>query len=68
MIGAKKSMRPLLLLWLLFTLGFLIWSFVLVSVMFAYNTSPGFVAFVALSQLLNFCILARYHITSSTNF
>ena len=44
-----------------FTLGFLIWSFVLVSIMLTYDTSPGFVAFIALAQLLNFAILGRYH-------
>ena len=43
-----------------FTLGFLIWSFVLVSIMLTYDTSPGFVAFIALTQLLNFAVLGRY--------
>lgn len=86
-IGAKKDIKILVVLWLLesihicyeprtsrritriaciscqplqFTLGFLIWSFVLVSIMLTYDTSPGFVAFIALAQLLNFAILGRY--------
>ena len=88
-IGAKKDIKILVVLWLLesihvlfsyepktsrritriaciscqplqFTLGFLIWSFVLVSIMLTYDTSPGFVAFIALAQLLNFAVLGRY--------
>ena len=42
-----------------FTLGFLVWSFVLVSIMLTYDTSAGFVAFIALAQLLNFVTLGR---------
>jgi len=59
-IGAKKDIKILVVLWLLFTLGFLIWSFVLVSIMLTYDTSPGFVAFIALAQLLNFAVLGSF--------
>ena len=55
-IGAIKEIRSLLLLWIAFTVGFLIWTFVLVCVMFAYDTAPDFVGGVAIAQLSNFAI------------
>ena len=58
-VGAKKEIKSLILLWIFFTLGFLIWSFVLVSIMFSYDTTPNFVAGVGMAQLCNFCISAR---------
>jgi hypothetical protein len=58
-IGSLKEIRSLLVLWIAFTVGFLVWSFVLVSVMFAYDTTPNFVGGVAIAQLTNFAICAR---------
>ena len=58
-IGARKEIKLLLLIWLLFSIGFLIWSFVLVSIMFTYDTTPRFVVGVAIAQLANFAIMAR---------
>lgn len=78
-IGAKKEIKVLLWVWILFTLGFIIWSFTLVtitciiswkripnelelnfqvSVMFGYDTTPNFVAGVAVAQIANFAICA----------
>ena len=59
-IGAKKEIKILVLVWIAFTIGFLIWSFVLVSIMFGYDTTPGFVAGVGIAQLFNFIIMIRY--------
>ena len=59
-IGARKEIKLLLLVWMLFSVGFLIWSFVLVSIMFTYDTTPGFVIGLAVAQLANFAIMARY--------
>jgi len=59
-VGAKKEIKSLILLWIFFTLGFLIWSFVLVSIMFSYDTTPNFVAGVGVAQLCNFCICASF--------
>ena len=59
-IGARKEIKFLLLLWILFTVGFLIWSFVLISIMFAYDTTPGFVAGLAVAQLVNFVACSWY--------
>ena len=58
-LGALKEVRSLLLLWIGFTIGFLLWTFALVSVMFAYDTTPDFVGGVAVAQLSNFAICAR---------
>ena len=55
-IGSLKEIRSLLLLWIAFTLGFLIWTFVLVAIMFTYDTTPNFVGGVAIAQLSNFAI------------
>ena len=38
-IGAKKGIKVLVILWILFTLGFLVWSFVLISIMFVHFIS-----------------------------
>lgn len=59
-IAARKEIKILLLLWIAFTVGFLIWSFVLVSIMFGYNTTAGFVAGVGIAQLFNFIIMIGY--------
>ena len=56
-IAARKEIKSLVLLWIAFTVGFLIWSFVLVSIMFGYNTTAGFVAGVGIAQLFNFIIM-----------
>ena len=50
----------MLLLWIAFTVSFLALSFTLVSVMFSYDTTPNFVGGVAIAQLSNFAILARF--------
>ena len=55
-LGAIKEIKLLVIVWIFSTLGFLIWSFALVSIMFAYDTTPGFVAGVAIAQLFNFTI------------
>ena len=55
-IGSLKEIRSLLLLWIAFTVGFLIWTFVLVAIMFTYDTTPNFVGGVAIAQLSNFAI------------
>jgi len=55
-IGAKKEIKILLLLWIAATLVFIIWTFVLVSVMFGYDSTPNFVAGVAVAQLCNFMV------------
>ena len=62
-IAARKEIKILLLLWIAFTVGFLIWSFVLVSIMFGYNTTAGFVAGVGIAQLFNFIIMIGYEKT-----
>ena len=59
-IAARKEIKILVLLWIAFTVGFLIWSFVLVSIMFGYDTTPGFVAGVGIAQLFNFIIMIGY--------
>ena len=59
-IGALKEIRSMLLVWIAFTVGFLALSFTLVSVMFSYDTTPNFVGGVAIAQLSNFAILARF--------
>lgn len=59
-IGAKKEIKLLILLWILFTVGFLIWSFVLVSIMFSYDTTAGFVSGIAVAQLFNFAICTSF--------
>jgi len=59
-IAARKEIKILLLLWIAFTVGFLIWSFVLVSIMFGYNTTAGFVAGVGIAQLFNFIIMIGF--------
>jgi len=59
-LGAAKEIRSLLILWIAFTLGFLLWTFALVSVMFAYDTTPNFVGGVAVAQLSNFAVCACF--------
>ncbi len=59
-IGAKKEIKTLLIQWILFTVAFLIWSFVLVSVMLTYDTTPGFVVVLALAQIFNFVLMAVF--------
>ena len=58
-VGAKREISMLVLPWLFATVGFLIWSFVLVSVMFAWDTTSGFVGGVACAQLVNFALCSR---------
>ena len=58
-MGAKLEVPLLILPWLLTTVGFLIWSFVLVSVMFAWDTTSGFAGGVAVAQLINFAVCMR---------
>ena len=41
---------------MIWTLVFIIWTFVLVSVMFGYDSTPNFVAGVAVAQLCNFMV------------
>ena len=59
-IGAKRETPMMVLVWLVATVGFLIWSFVLVAIMFAWDTTSRFVGGIAMAQLINFAICSRY--------
>ncbi|XP_023325129.1 uncharacterized protein LOC111698890 [Eurytemora carolleeae] len=59
-IGAWKDLKVLLLVWIVATIITLIWEFVLLAILFSYDTTIGFVLVLAILQLLNFCFTASF--------
>ena len=44
-IGAVKEIRVLLIIWVVATLAVLVWEFVLLSILFSYDTTVGRIKF-----------------------
>jgi len=53
-VGGIKEIRGLLLIWMVATVITLIWEFTLLSILFSYDTTFGFVLTFAMLQLANF--------------
>merc|ERR1711953_1169696 len=53
-VGGIKEIRGLLLIWMVATVITLIWEFTLLSILFSYDTTFGFVLTFAILQLANF--------------
>jgi len=59
-LGAVKEIRILLVLWTLTTIVALIWGFVLLSILFSYDTTVGFVVGMAVMQILGFSVMCFF--------
>merc|ERR1712025_1536661 len=57
-LGALKEVRFLLIIWLVATVILIIWEFTLLSILFTFDTTVGFVVSLAILQLLNFIFLS----------
>jgi len=60
LLGSVKEIRFALIIWIIFTIITLIWEFVLLSILFSYDTTIGFVLTLAMLHLLNFCLLSYF--------
>lgn len=59
-IGAVKEIRGLLLVWLVATVIALVWEFVLLSILFSFDTTVGFVLTLSVLHLFNFVLLSYF--------
>jgi len=59
-IGAVKEIRILLIIWGVATLAALVWEFVLLSILFTYDTTVGFVLTLAILQLVGFSVFSYF--------
>jgi hypothetical protein len=59
-LGGVKEIRALLLVWLVATFVSLVWEFTLLSILFSYDTTVGFVLTFAMLHLINFGIVSYF--------
>eukprot|EP00090_Calanus_glacialis_P019287 TRINITY_DN29659_c0_g1_i1.p1 TRINITY_DN29659_c0_g1~~TRINITY_DN29659_c0_g1_i1.p1 ORF type:complete len:209 (-),score=46.39 TRINITY_DN29659_c0_g1_i1:191-817(-) len=59
-MGAVKEIRILLVIWVVSTLVALVWEFVLLSILFSYDTTVGFVLTLAILQLVGFSVFSYF--------
>ena len=59
-LGAVKEIRALLLVWLAATVISLVWNFVLLSILFSYDTTVGLVLTFAVLHLVNFIVVSYF--------
>lgn len=59
-VGSLKEIRFLLILWMIATIVSLIWEFTLLSILFSYDTTIGFVIIFSVLHLLNFILISYF--------
>merc|ERR1711997_225260 len=59
-LGAVREIRLMLVVWMLATLTALVWEFVLLSILFSYDTTVGFVVGLAVMQLIGFSVFCFF--------